>query len=147
MHQLPLRLDQRGEQPDAFALIGAEIGPFGYPAVLPQPLEDIAEQRLAGEPLGFQTPQAGEGGVEEFEPLIGTVNSDSGADPFEQDQLGGLKLTREDLRRRDRIVFDNAAARDIPTVCFLAGGYAAHVEDTVGIHADMIEGAFQTVRT
>jgi len=70
----------------------------------------------------------------------------AGADPFEQDQLGGLKLTREDLRRRDRVVFDTAAARGVPVACFLAGGYAMRVEDTVGIHADMVEGAFQTAR-
>jgi acetoin utilization deacetylase AcuC-like enzyme len=66
----------------------------------------------------------------------------AGADPFEQDQLGGLKLSREDLRRRDRVVFELSAARGIPVVAFLAGGYAARVEDTVGIHADMVEGAF-----
>jgi acetoin utilization deacetylase AcuC-like enzyme len=71
----------------------------------------------------------------------------AGADPYEQDQLGGLKLTREDLRRRDRVVFDAAAERKIPVASFLAGGYAARVEDTVGIHADMVERAFQTVRT
>jgi acetoin utilization deacetylase AcuC-like enzyme len=70
----------------------------------------------------------------------------AGADPFEQDQLGGLKLTREDFRKRDRVVFDQAAARGIPVVSFLAGGYAARLEDTVGIHADMVEGAFQTAR-
>ncbi len=70
----------------------------------------------------------------------------AGADPFEQDQLGGLKLTREDLRRRDRVVFDSCASRGIPVVAFLAGGYALKVEDTVGIHADMVEGAFQTTR-
>jgi acetoin utilization deacetylase AcuC-like enzyme len=67
----------------------------------------------------------------------------AGADPFEQDQLGGLKLSREDLRNRDRIVFELSAAREIPIVAFLAGGYAVRVEDTVGIHADMVEGAFQ----
>src|SRR5467141_4877477 len=38
----------------------------------------------------------------------------AGADPFEQDQLGGLKLTREDLRKRDRVVFEAAASREIP---------------------------------
>ncbi len=70
----------------------------------------------------------------------------AGADPFEQDQLGGLKLSREDLRRRDRVVFELSAAREIPVVAFLAGGYAARIEDTVGIHADMVEGAFQTAR-
>ena len=70
----------------------------------------------------------------------------AGADPYEQDQLGGLKLTREDLRRRDRVVFETAASRQIPVTSFLAGGYAARVEDTVGIHADMVEGAFQAAR-
>jgi acetoin utilization deacetylase AcuC-like enzyme len=70
----------------------------------------------------------------------------AGADPYEQDQLGGLKLTREDLRRRDRVVFETAASRQIPVTSFLAGGYAARVEDTVGIHADLVEGAFQAAR-
>ena len=70
----------------------------------------------------------------------------AGADPFEQDQLGGLKLTREDLRGRDRLVFETSAARGIPVVAFLAGGYAARIEDTVGIHADMVEAAFQAAR-
>jgi acetoin utilization deacetylase AcuC-like enzyme len=66
----------------------------------------------------------------------------AGADPFEEDQLGGLKLTREDLRRRDRIVFDACAARKIPVFVLLAGGYAVNVDDTVGIHADMVGAAF-----
>jgi acetoin utilization deacetylase AcuC-like enzyme len=70
----------------------------------------------------------------------------AGADPYEHDQLGGLKLSREDLRKRDRTVFEAAATREIPVVAFLAGGYAMRVEDTVGIHADMVEGAFQTAR-
>jgi len=70
----------------------------------------------------------------------------AGADPFEQDQLGGLRLSREDLRRRDRVVFGACAAREIPAVAFLAGGYALRVEDTVGIHADMVEEAFAIAR-
>ena len=67
----------------------------------------------------------------------------AGADPFEEDQLGGLKLTREDLRARDRLVFEAARARSIPVCGFLAGGYARRVEDTVAIHADMVEEAFR----
>src|SRR5262245_49890922 len=48
----------------------------------------------------------------------------AGADPFEDDQLGGLRLTKDGLRRRDRMVI--AAARDarVPLVVVLAGGYA-----------------------
>jgi acetoin utilization deacetylase AcuC-like enzyme len=69
----------------------------------------------------------------------------AGADPFEQDQLGRLRLTREDLRRRDRLVFRSCAAAAIPVAAFLAGGYAKRVEDTVGIHADMVEEAFHAL--
>jgi len=68
----------------------------------------------------------------------------AGADPFEEDQLGGLKLTREDLRERDRIVFGESAARGVPVAAFLAGGYAKRLEDTVAIQADMVEEAFAT---
>jgi len=68
----------------------------------------------------------------------------AGADPYEEDQLGGLRLTRAELRERDRIVFGESAARGIPVVAFLAGGYAARVEDTVAIQADMVEEAFAT---
>lgn len=69
----------------------------------------------------------------------------AGADPFEEDQLGRLRLTREDLRRRDRLVFAECKARSVPAVCFLAGGYARNVNDTVGIHADMVEEAFHAL--
>lgn len=70
----------------------------------------------------------------------------AGADPYEQDQLGRLRLTRGDMRERDRIVFDECVARGIPVVAMLAGGYAARVEDTVAIHADMVEEAFAALR-
>ena len=68
----------------------------------------------------------------------------AGADPYREDQLGRLQLTREDLRSRDRVVFEASSSRSIPVASFLAGGYARRVEDTVGIHADMVEGAFRT---
>ena len=65
----------------------------------------------------------------------------AGADPYEDDQLGGLRLTREGLRRRDRMVIECVGAADLPLVITLAGGYARHVEDTVAIHAATIEEA------
>ena len=65
----------------------------------------------------------------------------AGADPYEQDQLGGLKLTRAGLRRRDRMVIGTVAAAGIPLVVALAGGYARNVEDTVAIHVATIEEA------
>ena len=69
----------------------------------------------------------------------------AGADPFEEDQLGRLRLTKEDLRARDRLTFDAARSRGIPVVAFLAGGYARRVEDTVAIHVAMVEEAIQSL--
>ena len=60
----------------------------------------------------------------------------AGADPYEHDQLGGLRLTIEGLRRRDELVLGESAKRKIPYVITLAGGYALDVNDTVTIHAN-----------
>jgi acetoin utilization deacetylase AcuC-like enzyme len=65
----------------------------------------------------------------------------AGADPYEGDRLGGLRLTREGLRMRDRMVIEMAARAGVPLVITLAGGYAARVDDTVAIHATTIEEA------
>jgi acetoin utilization deacetylase AcuC-like enzyme len=64
-----------------------------------------------------------------------------GADPYEEDQLGGLSLTMEGLKRRDREVFEAARSRGIPVATALAGGYARRVEDTVAIHVNTIVAA------
>jgi acetoin utilization deacetylase AcuC-like enzyme len=60
----------------------------------------------------------------------------AGADPFYEDQLGGLSLTFEGLRERDRLVLRTALERRIPLCIVLAGGYAVSVEDTITIHAN-----------
>ena len=68
----------------------------------------------------------------------------AGADPYEDDQLGGLRLTRDGLRLRDRMVVAAARAAGVPLVVTLAGGYARRVEDTVAIHVATIEEASRT---
>jgi acetoin utilization deacetylase AcuC-like enzyme len=50
--------------------------------------------------------------------------------------LGGLWLTFEGLKERDRLVIWTALARRIPVAIVLAGGYAESVEDTITIHAN-----------
>ena len=65
----------------------------------------------------------------------------AGADPYEDDQLGGLRLTRDGLRRRDRMVIETVRGAGVPLVVTLAGGYARRLEDTVSIHAATIEEA------
>lgn len=64
-----------------------------------------------------------------------------GADPYCEDQLGGLDLTKNGLRERDRRVFELARAREIPVATTLAGGYARNVQDTVKIHVNTILAA------
>jgi len=61
-----------------------------------------------------------------------------GADPFCEDQLGGLSLTKNGLKERDRRVFEEARRRGVPVATALAGGYAKRVEDTVRIHVNTI---------
>ena len=70
----------------------------------------------------------------------------AGADPYEDDQLGGLRLTREGLRQRDRLVVDAVGREGVPLIVTLAGGYARRVEDTVAIHAATIEEALRPVQ-
>jgi acetoin utilization deacetylase AcuC-like enzyme len=64
-----------------------------------------------------------------------------GADPYCEDQLGGLLLTKAGLKRRDREVFQAARSRAIPVTTALAGGYARRVKDTVAIHVNTIIAA------
>ncbi len=64
-----------------------------------------------------------------------------GADPYREDQLGGLALSIEGLERRDRLVFDHAKRHGVPFAVTLAGGYARHVEDTVRIHINTLMAA------
>jgi acetoin utilization deacetylase AcuC-like enzyme len=77
--------------------------------------------------------------LDEFRPDI--VFYVGGADPFSEDQLGGLSLTKKGLAERDRKVFQEARSRNIPVATVLAGGYARRVEDTVGIHVNTILAA------
>jgi acetoin utilization deacetylase AcuC-like enzyme len=65
----------------------------------------------------------------------------AGADPYREDQLGGLGLTIEGLKRRDELVFRVAKAPGIPVIVTYAGGYAQRVEDTVTIHCNTVVAA------
>lgn len=62
----------------------------------------------------------------------------AGADPFWDDRLGRLSLTKEGLAKRDQLVFDQCRTAGLPVAVAMAGGYARRVQDTVDIH-------FQTV--
>jgi acetoin utilization deacetylase AcuC-like enzyme len=70
----------------------------------------------------------------------------AGADPYREDQLGGLALTMDGLARRDALVFDYARRNKVPVAITLAGGYARQVEDTVQIHVKTILAAREAAR-
>jgi acetoin utilization deacetylase AcuC-like enzyme len=65
----------------------------------------------------------------------------AGADPYEGDRLGRLKLTIEGLRARDRRVFHACRDRRIPVVVAMSGGYAPDVDAIVTIHVNTIREA------
>jgi acetoin utilization deacetylase AcuC-like enzyme len=78
-------------------------------------------------------------GLRQFEPEL--ICYIAGADPYREDQLGGLALTIDGLKRRDELVFRVADSRDIPVMVTYAGGYAQKVEDTVSIHCNTVIAA------
>jgi acetoin utilization deacetylase AcuC-like enzyme len=78
-------------------------------------------------------------GLRQFEPEL--LCYIAGADPYKEDQLGGLSLTIEGLKRRDELVFRVARARNIPVMVTLAGGYARKLDDTVTIHSNTVLAA------
>ena len=65
----------------------------------------------------------------------------AGADPYREDQLGGLSLTLEGLKQRDRVVFETGLGSDVPVAVALAGGYARNTDDTVAIHCNTAKAA------
>lgn len=60
----------------------------------------------------------------------------AGADPFCEDRLGGLALTKEGLRARDELVFGAAREAGAAVAVVLAGSYPPNVEDAVDIHVE-----------
>ena len=67
----------------------------------------------------------------------------AGADPYEGDRLGRLKLTKAGLQARDRFVIATARDAAIPITVTMAGGYAHNVTDIVDIHFSTVRTAFE----
>lgn len=111
-----------------------------YPAHKPPSTVDLHMWDRADdeEYLGALIP-AVQSALDEFRPDI--VFYVGGADPYCEDQLGGLSLTKQGLMLRDRKVFEESRKRGIPVATTLAGGYARRVEDTVRIHVNTVLAA------
>jgi acetoin utilization deacetylase AcuC-like enzyme len=115
-----------------------------YPAVKPPATVDIHLKDGVGddeylERLG----QACRQGLRAFQPQL--VMYVAGADPYREDQLGGLALSIEGLKARDRLVFDLAREHSASVAVTLAGGYAVNVDDTVTIHVNTAKAAAESL--
>jgi len=63
----------------------------------------------------------------------------AGADPFKDDALGRLALTKPGLLARDQLVTRRCKAAGLPIAVTMAGGYARDIQDTVDIHFQTVE--------
>jgi len=116
-----------------------------YPAVKPPSTIDIHLEDGAGdaEYMARLRP-AYEAAVLGFRPEI--VFYVAGVDPYEDDQLGGLSLTKEGLYERDRLVFDVALRKHVPVAVVLAGGYARNTGDTVALHVQTAQALIDSMK-
>lgn len=59
----------------------------------------------------------------------------AGADPYVDDRLGRLSLTKQGLAARDQLVLRTCCQAEVATVIVMAGGYAPNLDDIADIHA------------
>jgi len=62
----------------------------------------------------------------------------AGADPFVEDRLGRLSMTKAGLAERDMWVLEFCREHDLPVAIVMGGGYACRIEDVVDIHMQTI---------
>ncbi len=77
--------------------------------------------------------------VERFRPEAALYLA--GADPYREDQLGGLAVSAEGLRERDAFVLETLRNHGVGVAVTLAGGYAVRGADTVSIHVTTVTEA------
>jgi acetoin utilization deacetylase AcuC-like enzyme len=125
-----------------FSIHGAKNFPFRKEeSDLDIPLPDGADDGEFLEALEDGLERALEGSGAEFAIYL------AGADPYEDDRLGRLCVSKEGLAERDRLVLESCRERGIPVAVTMAGGYARKVEDTVEIHLQSVRRAADLFNT
>lgn len=79
--------------------------------------------------------------LDQFRPEL--ILYQAGVDPYQDDQLGALRLTKAGLGERDQLILQWARQRRIPTAVTLGGGYARQTQDTVDLHLQTCLAAWQ----
>lgn len=129
--------------PDVYTLSIHQKNNYPYPKP-PSSLDINLEDGVGDEEYLRALAQGLEQALGEFQPDL--IFYLAGADPYREDQLGGLALSIDGLRRRDRLVYQKAQEKQIPVAVTLAGGYARKVEDTVTIHMNTVLAAKEFAR-
>lgn len=130
-----------GADPSVFTLSIHQLNNYPYvkpPSSLDINLEDGVEDDEYLQRLGEGCLDA----LRRFQPQL--VLYVAGADPYQEDQLGGLSLTIDGLKARDRLVFALAREHQLPIAVTFAGGYAVRIEDTVTIHCNTVKAAAES---
>ncbi|MCS7231405.1 MAG: histone deacetylase [Elusimicrobiota bacterium] len=73
--------------------------------------------------------------IEKFSPEF--IFYQAGVDIYEYDQLGGLKITKEGILKRDKLIYEFFKQK--PIVVTLGGGYALDINDTVELHYNTLK--------
>ena len=115
-----------------------------YPAVKPPSDQDVGIENRTGDDeylalLETHLPEI----VRAHEPQLAFYLA--GADPYRGDQLGGLDLSIQGLRERDRKVINILRDYRVPIATTTAGGYALSQSDTVEIHCNTIRAVKEQI--
>jgi acetoin utilization deacetylase AcuC-like enzyme len=110
-----------------FSIHQENLYPIKQKSSLDIGLDDFTTDDVYLEKLSFALEK-----IKEFKPEF--IIYVAGADIYEKDKLGNLKITKEGIKKRDEMVLSFAYDNKIPTCITLAGGYTFDIKDTVDIH-------------
>ena len=69
----------------------------------------------------------------------------AGVDVLAQDTMGRLKLTSDDCKQRDRLVFEACKKHQIPVQVSMGGGYSKRIADIVDAHCNTFKEGIQVI--
>lgn len=135
------------------AVLGEERGvtTFSLHAAKNYPWRKVPSTRDAALPDGTGDEAYLERLAGELPPLLEASRPElvfylAGVDPVAGDRYGRLSLSREGLRRRERLVLRTLRGHGVPVTLLLSGGYAASAEATADLHAEAHRAAAEVYR-